>query len=257
MRNNGSNLPPPGIERVELKVTLPASKVERGLTEFGLERKPDPPSKVERRDIWFCERPDLRPKVPQLALLARGIILRVRRDQDRSGGSTLKLRGPEGCVDPDLWGDQIGDDEDAKIEGDWMADRHLVAASLDNDLKAGRIDEVLTAGRPYPVERLLSPAQEELAKRLLLGLDGLELLGPVDAYKWEQDVDGLERELAFELWEVGDLRFLELSTRAERRPGAVQARLHEIVGDLQGDEPQETKTRTVLEYLAKAAAGRG
>ena len=90
--------------------------------------------------------------------------------------STLKLRGPEGCLDPKLWGRRIGAfggdaEDDAKIEGDWAADRRLVAASLDSDVEAA-LDE-LVAGRPDQVRRLMSDAQAALAGELLLGLDEL------------------------------------------------------------------------------------
>ena len=62
-----------------------------------------------------------------LPLLSRGIILRIRRnEEDGSGESTVKLCGPEGSVDPKLWRERtraLGDD--ATIEGDWAADRRL------------------------------------------------------------------------------------------------------------------------------------
>jgi hypothetical protein len=262
MSTDRHDLLPRGIKRVELKITLADTMVDRGLAAFGLELSPAPPGEVDRRKVWFCERIDADGGPTMLPLLSRGIILRVRRDEeDGSGESTLKLRGPEGGVDSELWRrrtDALG--KDAKIEGDWVGDHHLVAASLDSEVEGGRLDEVVAAGRPHQVERLFSGEQARLAAELLLGFDGLELLGPVDAWKWKLTFEGLEDDLAAELWKANhDLRFLELSTRAKEDPGAAQRRLDEIVRDagLQVDPDQETKTRTVLKHFAKAAAGDG
>jgi hypothetical protein len=201
MSTDGHHSFPRGIKRVELKVTLVDTMVERGLAEFGLELESDPPGEVGRRNVWSCERIDADGGPTMLPLLSRGIILRVRRDEeDGSGVSTLKLRGPEGGVDSELWRertDAFG--KGAKIEGDWVADHHLVAASLDSDVEGGRIDKVVAAGRPHQVEPLFSREQEMLAAELLLGFDGLELLGPVDAWKWKLTFEGLEDELAAEM----------------------------------------------------------
>jgi hypothetical protein len=252
---------PRGIKRVELKVTVADTMVERGLAALGLELEPDPPGEVQRRDVWFCERIDAGGGPTMLPLLSRGIIIRVRRNKDGSGESTLKLRGPEGGVDPERWRQRTrASGKAARIEGDWTADHHLVAASLDSEIEVGRIDEVVAAGRPHQVERLFSRGQERLAAELLLGFDGLELLGPVDAWKWRLTLEGLEDEVAAEMWRVGQrLRFLELSTRAEEDPGAAQRRLDEIVRDagLQVDPDQQTKTSTVLRHFAKAATRGG
>jgi hypothetical protein len=264
MSSDGPNLPPPGIDRVELKVTLGPAEVADGLTKLGLAKDAAP-----RRGIWFGERPDLRtdPPAPLLALLDRGVILRFRRIDDEPDQSTVKLRGPEGCVDPDRWaarvealGREAGVELDAKLEGDWVAARHLISASLDNELEAGRIDEVV-AERPPRVRRLLSEAQEALLGDLLLGLDGLQLLGPIQAWKWPKGAGALDDDVVAELWEVDrDLTFLELSWRVdleEDDPADAQRRLHEALEGrhrLRIDPEQQTKTSMVLEHLARAAA---
>jgi hypothetical protein len=164
-------------------------------------------------------------------------------------------------VDPTLWQERtraFGDD--AKIEGDWAADRRLVSASLDSKVEGGRIDEVV-ADRPHQVRRLLSKAQEALAADVLLGLDGLQILGPIHARKWKSSPGRLGAEVAAELWELDDgLRFLELSMRVnvDDHPSRAKRRLDDSVRDrgLMIDAKQETKTSTVLERLVKAAAGR-
>jgi hypothetical protein len=195
-----------------------------------------------------------------LPLLARGIILRIREVKNGPDDATLKLRGPEGCLDPELWHrrtEAFGDD--ARIEGDWAADRRLVSASLDSKVDGGRIDEVV-ADRPHRVRRLLSSAQEALAASLLLDLDELVLLDPIHAWKWTR-AGGLPPDVAAELWELDDgLRFLELSMRVDVTANPVDAkrRLEDSVRDrnLTIDAKHDTKTSTVLERLVRAAARR-
>jgi hypothetical protein len=194
-------------------------------------------------------------------LLARGIILRIRKIKGGRDDSTLKLRGPEGSLNPKLWDErtrQFGDD--AKLEGDWAADRRLVSASLDGKVERGRIDEVI-ADRPHRLRPLLSKAQEALAADLLLGLDGLELLDPVHAWK-RTGAGRLGAEVNAELWELDDgLRFLELSMRVnvnESNPVDAKQRFEDSIQDydLTIGAKQDTKTSTGLEGLVKAAAAR-
>jgi hypothetical protein len=257
MTNNDLRSPPAGVEWVELKVTLAETEVDTALDKLGL----DPDGAIaEPREIYFCEHVGPPSEPVTLPLLARGIILRIRKIQDGPDDATVKLRGPEGSVDPTLWGERnkkFGDD--AKIEGDWAADRRLVSASLDSKVEGGRIDEVV-ADRPRQLRRLLSRAQQELAADLLVELDGLELLDPIHAWKWK-GAGGLDADVAAELWELdGGLRFLELSMRVDAKTNPVDAkrRFEESVRrrDLSIDAKQETKTSNVLERLVKAAADR-
>jgi hypothetical protein len=257
---NNSDLPtddahaaPPGVDAVEIKVTLGADQVDAGLVAFALD-----PAPVERRQIWFCEYIDEHVRSDELALLSRGIILRVRKRKDHADDATLKLRGPEGCIDPALWHRRTRElGKQARIEGDWTGDHHLVSASLDTDVEGGRIDEIF-AERPHQVQRLFSDAQEALAETWLLGFGGLQLLGPIEARKWEAGAGRLEHDIAAELWEVDDrLRFLELSIRVEVEQDQVaeQRRLEATVRahELRVDPEQKTKTRLVLQRLAEDA----
>jgi len=254
---DGVNGVPPGIESVELKVTLGAELVDAALAGFALT-----PGPAERRSIWFCERIDAYGGPTMLPLLDRGIILRVRKIHGSSDDSTLKLRGSEGAIDPGLWRRRThAFGADARIEGDWVTDRHLVSASLDSRVKSDLIDEVAAAGRPQGVRRLLSDDQSVLAAEWLLGLDELELLGPIHAQKWEKGAGELGAEVAAELWEIENgPRFLELSRRvnADQNPMGLQRQLEQTVRDhgLEIAPNQQTKTSTVLRHLATAAAQR-
>jgi hypothetical protein len=241
---------PPGVDGVEIKVTLGAAMVERGRQAFRIGL-----AQAERRNIWFAERLVRQGDSADLPLLSRGVIIRIRQREGEDDDATLKLRGPEGCIDPDLWrGRTKSFGKRAKLEGDWAGKRHLLSASLDGKIEEGRIDEVV-AEQPQQIKRLLSEAQQTLADELLLPLDEVQLLGPVRAAKWTPGMGELG-DIAAELWEAGDqLRFLELSVLAKDDPLGHQQRLEETVGShsLEVDPEAETKTRTVLEHFAAAA----
>jgi len=241
---------PSGVDGVEIKVTLDEGWVDNGLAAFHLDL-----AVAERRRIWFCEYRRGSGGPAALPLLARGLILRVRSRSGHADDSTLKLRGPEGCVDPEAWRRRAqAFTGRSRIEGDWAGRRRLVSASLDNDIDGDRIEEVL-AEQPPPVLRLFSKEQESLAHDCLFSLDNLDLLGPIRAWKWDQPGMALEPQIAAELWEVDDtLRFLELSIRVEENPVSAQKELEDIVRNLGLEiaSEQETKTRIVLERLASA-----
>jgi len=252
-----ANTVPPGIGWVELKVTAGAEQVDAGLAGFALDA-----GSAEQRTIWFCDRIDAHGDSGMLPLLDRGAILRVRKIRDSPDDSTLKLRGRAGGVDPGVWRRRtraFGDD--ARIEGDWVTDRHMVSASLDSRVESGLIDEVVAAGRPYQVRRLFSDDQAALAAEWLLGFEGLELLGPIRAQKWNHGAGDLDAEVVAELWEIDNgPRFLELSMRvkADQDPAGTLRQLEQTMQDhgLDIAAGQQAKTSTVLNHFAIAAARR-
>jgi hypothetical protein len=227
------------VDRYEIKLNVVAPDVEKAMQVFGI--KPD---KGKDRRIWFGEVLGGADGPAALPLLGRGVILRVRAKKN-SGDVTLKLRGPDGCLDVAAWRTRTAG-LDAKIEGDWAA-RRLVSGSLDADLSdAGRA--ALDHAAPV-VGDLLSAAQRTLATELLLPLTAVTLLGPVAAKKWEPDHDG---DVAAELWEVDDLRFLEISVVTDDDPEKAQDVLRKRAADagLTVDEG-EPKTTMVLRRLAE------
>ncbi|HSV64479.1 MAG TPA: hypothetical protein VLJ59_01045 [Mycobacteriales bacterium] len=244
---------PAGLDAVEIKVTLAADLVDDAVAAFDLR-----PGAAERRRIWFCEQITGYGGPTRLPLLARGLILRVRSTAGGAGDSTVKLRGPEGCVDPRAWHRRTRKlEEKARIEGDWVGQRHLVSASLDDDVENDLIEKV-AARRSHRVARLFA-GQEKLTRDWLVPLDQLEMLGPIAALKWAPDARDPGPGVAAELWEVdGSLRFLELSVRVEENPAVAQRKLEESVRSRGFDlaAVQETKTRIVLEHLAAAAGQR-
>jgi len=208
---------PRGVDGVEIKVTLDSDQIEDGLVAFDLPRE-----QARKRRIWFCEQVAESGASAALPLLTRGLILRLRS----TGGDadlTVKLRGPEGCVDPQGWRRRTRSaGKWAKIEGDWAGPRRLLSASVDADIDDQQLANVLR-GRDRRVSRLFSTIQDDLLRDWLVPRDGFDILGPVQAMKWDPASRGLDQEIAAEMWQVDDgLRFLELSIRVERDPEGAQ-----------------------------------
>jgi hypothetical protein len=228
---------------VEIKVNFGADQIEKAKKVFGLDRE------SKDRKIWFGEILTGHDGRDALPLLERGVIIRVRAKK-KSGDVTLKLRGPDGCVDVPTWTERVKDLAGSKIEGDW-AGRRLVSASLEVEFGEA-VRDTLKAATPPLASDLMSTAQKKLAKELLLPLDGVSLLGPIEAVKWEPEHDG---DIAAELWTVDDLQFLEISVLAENGedPELAQRKLVERAcgGGLDLDDDQEPKTTRVLRYLAR------
>lgn len=237
-RPSGSTEP----DAVEIKLNFGASRITKAMELFELD-----PDRGKPRRIWFGENRQGRGGRGALPLLARGIILRVR--EKKNSDVTLKLRGPDGCFDLPAWAKRTrGLGELAKAEGDWSGDRRLVSASLDGPLDDEALEEL--ERRDPAVERLLTDEQRALAGELLLPLRAMELLGPVEARKWDPDHEG---DIAAELWNVDeDMRFLEVSVRVTDDPEGAVKDLEQRVrkGGLQIDPMQNTKTATVLRHLA-------
>jgi hypothetical protein len=131
--------------------------------------------------------------------------------------------------------------------------RRLLSASLDADLDDQQLDRVLGKG-DRPVSRLFSTTQVDLLREWLVPLDGFDVLGPVQALKWDPASRGLEHKIAAEMWHVDDsLRFLELSIRVERDPEGAQQAFEALLRarHIQTPAQPETKTRMVLEHLSR------
>lgn len=226
---------------VEIKVNVEGAQVEKAMQVFDLD-----PDDAKKRAIWFGEIVTGGDGRGALPLLGRGVILRVRAKKRDAGDVTLKLRGPDGCIDVPAWTERVRDLADAEIEGDW-ADRHLVSASLTADFgRAGR-DELETAAPS--IVALMSDEQKKLAHELFVPLDDVVLLGPITARKWEHEHDG---DVDAEEWTVGDLHFLEISVVAAAEPEKAQQELRQraLDGGLEFEEGQEPKTTRVLRHLA-------
>ncbi|MER7513910.1 hypothetical protein ABTX82_37180 [Streptomyces lavendulae] len=195
-----------------------------------------------------------------LTLLGRGLILRLRRDEEGPGSKrkadlTVKLRPCPPLPGP--WQEEREEEHwEYRIEEDRAGPDFapVLAASLEADRK---FDEALDAERG-PLDGLVSKPQLELLEAFgaaVDDLDALTALGPVHAVKWKQDWDGLPGSVAIEEWTTdGGLRFLEVSVRAD---AADAPRVQDLLGQGLRDRgltpPQagDTKTRAVLTALAR------
>jgi hypothetical protein len=229
---------------VEIKVNFGPDQIEKAKKVFGLDRE------SKDRQIWFGEILSGQDGRDALPLLERGVILRVRATKKQSGDVTLKLRGPDGCIDASAWDKRTRSlTGESKLEGDW-ADQRLVSASLTaKSDKAGRED--LAAELP-PITSLMSEEQTDLARELLISIDGVELLGPIVAQKWEHEQEG---GIDAEEWSVGSLHFLEISVvaKAGTDPEEAQQELEQRAraGGLEFEEGGGPKTTLVLQHLAR------
>jgi hypothetical protein len=142
----------------EIKLNVGAAQIGKAMQVFGLS-----PTGGAERKIWFGEIRTGRDGRDALPLLARGVIIRVRA-KAKSGDVTIKLRGPDGCLDVKAWSKHAESfTGKAKIEGDW-ADRRLVSASLESKFgEAGRAE--LDTDEPS-MAKLLSSEQQQLAWEL-------------------------------------------------------------------------------------------
>jgi hypothetical protein len=239
----GRSSGPTEPDGVEIKLNFGSSQINVALDLFEFD-----PDEGKPRRIWFGENRRGLDGRAALPLSARGIIVRVR--EKKNSDITLKIRGPDGCLDLSLWAKRTRDlGELAKVEGDWSGERRLLSASLDGALDEEALDEL--TGRDPSLERLLTDEQRALAEELLLPVHAVELLGPIEARKWDPDQDG---DVAAELWDVAvDMHFLEVSLRVTDDPDGAMKDLEQRVmkAGLRIDPMQNTKTTTVLRHLAE------
>jgi hypothetical protein len=229
----------PAIDKVELKLTVLTTD-EPHVQALLAARRAEP----TRRRVYFYD-------TRELALDARHLILRSRLIQGEDDDSTVKLRPA------DLSGDGAGWREIGGVEAelDVVGSRQVVSARVDGEPDPGEIEDVEAERRP--VASLFSRKQEALVEAYAddVSLDDLEVLGPIDARKWElDDLEGFPYELSIEEWALPDAsRFIELSFKVD--PGeatdaqtAFRALLADLEIDATGD--QVPKTSRVLRFFA-------
>jgi hypothetical protein len=198
----------PAIQRLEFKVTVLTAdepKVQAELRRTGVA--------PVRRKVYFFD-------TPGLALDARKLSLRARVTDGDDDDSTVKLRP---LPLPDIPARWRGND-DVRVELDVVGERLVPSAKLDGKPDRGEIEAVAAGERKLGA--LFSKAQEAIIAADLpdgTELDDLDVLGPVDARKWEIPPDAFPYELCVEEWSLPDgTHFLELSFKADP-PEAVAA----------------------------------
>jgi hypothetical protein len=230
----------PAIQKVEFKITVLAGEEARVQTL--LQKAGGQP---QRRKVYFYDTKDL-------ALYGKNLVLRARVTQGDHDDSTVKLRPVELNDDEASWRQIDG----IRIELDVVGDKQVRSAKLDGEPDRGEIEEV--AGKQRPVGSLFSEKQEQLIADYApdgISLHELEVLGAVDARKWDLDnPEGFPHTLSVEEWSLPDAtHFIELSFKvsadeANDAQVAFRALLSGLGVDVAGD--QVPKTPRVLKYFA-------
>jgi hypothetical protein len=230
----------PAIQKVEFKLTVFATEESKVQALLRRER-----AEPLRRKVYFYDTKDL-------ALYGKDLVLRARVTQGDDDDSTVKLR-PVDLADNDAGWRQI---DGVRIELDVVGDRQVPSAKLDGEPDRGEIEEVEAKQRP--VASLFSGRQEQLIADYSpegISLHELDVLGPVDARKWDLDnPEGFPHALSVEEWSLPDAtRFIELSFKASADEAndaqtAFRALLTGLEIGVAGDPTP--KTPRVLEFFA-------
>jgi hypothetical protein len=235
-----------GADSAELKLTVPEGDRYATLEALGVD-----PLDARMRQVFFFDTPDL-------ALNAAGVVVRARRIQDAAADTVVKLRP---VLPADLASD-LRKDPSFGVEVDAMPGGFVCSASFKS---ATTNDTVKNAvARKLPIRKLYSKAQRAFYTSHApsgIGLDDLEVLGPIPVLKLKLRPAGLGRKLAVELWNYPDgSRILELSTKCapdEAFQVAAETKAH-LAGagvDLSGH--QQTKTASALRFFAKQLVAAG
>jgi hypothetical protein len=227
-------------DSVELKLTVSEEHRYSTLQALGID-----PLDAYIRQIFFFDTKDL-------ALDNAGVVARARRSQGRPDDSVVKLRP----VAPSTLEASQRKSKDFVVEVDAMPGGYVCSASYKGTLSKPRVKRAI-AGE-LPLRKLFSKRQRDFFAQNApdgVELDDLMVLGPVNVFKLKARPKGVRYKLAVELWNYPDgTRILELSTKcppAEAFDVAAGARVFLEDAGVNLDDPQQTKTRTALEYFAK------
>lgn len=231
-----------GADSVELKLTVPETEQRHLLRTL----KIDSLDGVVRQ-VAFLDTPDLR-------LSAAGVVIRARRTQRKPANLTVKLRPMLPADAPaGLHGHQ-----GFKVEVDASPAGFTSSCSLTVDASDRKV-KALIVGQ-HKLVPLLDKAQRALlADRMPegVGLEDLQVLGPVHLVKCRFEPDGFSRRMDAEVWFMPDgTRLLELSTKSTPTQAfEVAAEAKDFLARQGADlgAPQEMKTKTVLAAFASAA----
>jgi hypothetical protein len=227
-------------DSVELKLTVSEEHRFSTLQALGID-----PLDAYIRQVFFFDTPDLK-------LDKAGVVARARRSQGRPDDSVVKLRP----VVPSSLEASQRESKDFVVEVDAMPGGYVCSASYKGTLAKPRVKRAI-AGE-LGLRKLFSKPQREFFATNApegLELDDLTVLGPVAVFKLKTAPKALGRKLTVEMWNYPDgTRILELSTKcAPADAFQVAAETRSYLGELEIplSDPQQTKTRTALEYFAK------
>jgi hypothetical protein len=203
------------------------------------------PLDAQIRQVFFFDTPDL-------DLDRAGIVVRARRVQGRGDDTVIKLRP----VVPDELTRELRHLPEFVVEVDAMPTGAVCSASLKGTPTRATVRDVV-AGRE-PVRRIFTKAQRRYFADHApagLGLDDLQVLGPIHVLKLRYTPAELSRKVVGEMWLYPNgTRIVELSTKCSiAEPFEVAAECRAFLSskgiDIGGD--QHTKTRTALDFFAR------
>ena len=229
------------VDTVELKVTIPLE--DHRATVRGL---PLDPIDGKLRQVYFFDTPDL-------ALDRAGLVVRARRSSGGKGDTVIKLRP----VEPDDMPAELRKLDLFNIEVDILPGGYMCSASFKGISDADRVRDGASGALPW--RKVFSKEQRDFFDAHApegVSFDDLTVLGPtfVLKYAFMAEFGPRPQRLAAELWLYpDDSRILELSLRCPPSQAfqvAQEARSYLVSRDIRGDEVQQTKTKTALNYYS-------
>jgi len=227
-------------DSVELKLSIPHDSQRPAIAALGLD-----PMSAQIRQVYFFDTPDL-------ALNKVGVVVRARRIQGKGGDTVVKLRP----VVPRELPEDLRSSENFRVEVDALPGGFVCSGTLKGTATLDTVKQV-TAG-DLPLRKLFSKQQRAFYSAHApegLGLDDLDVLGPIFVLKMRADPPDLGRRLVAEVWLYpDDSHVLELSTRAETGDAfqaAAEARAFLGRHGIEVAAEQETKTKKALEYFSE------
>jgi hypothetical protein len=228
-----------GADSVELKLTLPEADHRATMNALRMD-----PLEAQIRQVFFFDTPDL-------ALNKAGVVPRARRIQGKTHDSVVKLRP----IVPDELPPDLRQSAGMVVEVDAMPGGYVCSASLKGKVGSTDVAEAAAGERPY--RKLFSKEQRAFYAEHApegIGLDDLNMMGPVFVLKLKLNPAAYGRKLVAELWLYPDgSRILELSTKcapSEMFDVALESRAFLAKQGLNLSGEQQTKTKTALEFFS-------
>ncbi len=237
-------------DSVELKLTVSESARRTATAALGID-----PLDAQIRQVFFFDTPDL-------ALDRAGVVVRARRVQGRGDDSVVKLRP----VVPSELPPELRRSPNFVVEVDAMPGGYVCSGSLKAALPRTPVAGAVAGERK--LRKLFTKEQRAFFAQHAPGgldIDDLSVLGPIGVLKLKATPAALGRKVVGELWLYPDgSQIIELSTKcppAEAFDVAVRTRAFLVDRGIDLSAPQQTKTRTALEFfaaeLAREAASAG
>ena len=233
-------------DSVELKLTLPTAAVRDAARVLDID-----PLNAQIRIVSFFD-------TPELDLYKSGVVVRARRIQGKAGDSVVKLRP----VVPDQLAPEIRDRPGFGVEVDAMPGGFVCSGRLKRAAENAEIRQVFEGKRP--ISKLFGKTQRRLYAEQApggIGLDDLQVLGPLFVLKMKFVPEGLASDVVAEMWLYPDgSRIFELSTKclpSNAFDTAARTRAYLLDHDIELGGEQQAKTRKALRYFTTALPDAG